>query len=102
MDDTPDPSRWDGKATLDATRAEFDEDYERLEDMIWEEKESPGPTSRSDIRQMRAFHEEMRKLTVRSARIIYRSKERQSVQSLRYLRRAANQLIKGMRAVGGK
>lgn len=101
MDDTPDPSRWDKKATLDATRAEFDEDYERLEDMIWEEKESPGPTSRSDIRQKRAFHKQMLKLTVRSARLIYRSKEKQKVLSLRYLRRAANQLVKGLRAVGG-
>ncbi len=69
--------------------------------MIWEERESPGPTSRSEIRQMRAFHREMRKLTVRSARLIYRSKEKQKLQSLRYLRRAANQLVKGLRAVGG-
>jgi Xaa-Pro aminopeptidase len=97
IDETPDPSRLGAQATLNNTRAEFPE-YDMLEDEIWEEKMAPGPSSRSEIRQMRAFQREMLKLIVRGARVIHRSREKKRAQSLRYLRRAANQLAKGLRA----
>jgi hypothetical protein len=92
-----DPRGWSPQQRLEATRRQFTE-FDGVQEVL-EELTATGQAVPSDLPQVAKFRREMDQMAYAQAMSQFFKALRERKQSLRYLQRAGNQLVKGVKSV---
>lgn len=92
-----DPRAWSHQRRLQATRQQFSE-FDEVQDFL-EEFTATGQAISSDQLQVITLRRQMTQAAYAQAKRDFFKAQKERVQSLRYLRRAGNQLVKGVRSL---
>ena len=90
----------EGAALIQATRAAYPE-YDTLLEYVREETEYGGGLTKGELLEAAALLKGMRDEVSRSHARASARAEREAYNSLRYLKRSANQLVKALRSAAG-